>query len=113
MEPAFASATWLAWDDFNLPRTWPRIFADLRGSKIKISHTEDTGVPLGRSTISMKRILLSWSSGKDSAWSLHLLRRLGWHGMILPCHKLGHGSSRIYADRKSRPLTQRTLGNTG
>ncbi|PYV55054.1 MAG: ATP-binding protein [Acidobacteria bacterium] len=23
----------------------------------------------------MKRILLSWSSGKDSAWSLHLLRR--------------------------------------
>jgi uncharacterized protein (TIGR00290 family) len=25
----------------------------------------------------MKRILLSWSSGKDSAWSLHLLRRHG------------------------------------
>lgn len=23
----------------------------------------------------MKRVLLSWSSGKDSAWSLHLLRR--------------------------------------
>jgi diphthamide synthase (EF-2-diphthine--ammonia ligase) len=23
----------------------------------------------------MKRILLSWSSGKDSAWSLHLLRQ--------------------------------------
>jgi diphthamide synthase (EF-2-diphthine--ammonia ligase) len=23
----------------------------------------------------MKRTLLSWSSGKDSAWSLHLLRR--------------------------------------
>ena len=22
----------------------------------------------------MKRILLSWSSGKDSAWALHLLR---------------------------------------
>src|SRR5208282_6875926 len=26
---------------------------------------------------SMKRILLSWSSGKDSAWSLHVLRRRG------------------------------------
>ena len=25
----------------------------------------------------MKRILLSWSSGKDSAWSLHVLRRGG------------------------------------
>lgn len=24
---------------------------------------------------SMKRVLLSWSSGKDSAWALHLLRR--------------------------------------
>ena len=24
----------------------------------------------------MKRVLLSWSSGKDSAWSLHLLRRM-------------------------------------
>ena len=23
----------------------------------------------------MKRVLLSWSSGKDSAWALHLLRR--------------------------------------
>jgi uncharacterized protein (TIGR00290 family) len=25
--------------------------------------------------LSMKRVLLSWSSGKDSAWTLHLLRR--------------------------------------
>src|ERR1700761_996306 len=25
----------------------------------------------------MKRVLLSWSSGKDSAWSLHLLRQRG------------------------------------
>jgi uncharacterized protein (TIGR00290 family) len=25
----------------------------------------------------MKRVLLSWSSGKDSAWSLHVLRQLG------------------------------------
>ncbi len=23
----------------------------------------------------MKRVLMSWSSGKDSAWALHLLRR--------------------------------------
>ena len=27
------------------------------------------------SLIEMKRTLLSWSSGKDSAWSLHLLRQ--------------------------------------
>ncbi len=26
----------------------------------------------------MKRILLSWSSGKDSAWSLHILRQQGY-----------------------------------
>ena len=25
----------------------------------------------------MKRVLLSWSSGKDSAWTLHVLRRRG------------------------------------
>src|SRR5882757_7408007 len=25
----------------------------------------------------MKRILLSWSGGKDSAWALHLLRQAG------------------------------------
>ena len=27
------------------------------------------------SRIDMKRTLLSWSSGKDSAWSLHVLRQ--------------------------------------
>jgi uncharacterized protein (TIGR00290 family) len=27
----------------------------------------------------MKRILLSWSSGKDSAWALHILRQSGEH----------------------------------
>ena len=31
--------------------------------------------PGGKTT--MKRILLSWSSGKDSAWSLHVLRQRG------------------------------------
>jgi len=25
----------------------------------------------------MKRVLLSWRSGKDSAWTLHLLRKYG------------------------------------
>lgn len=26
----------------------------------------------------MKRVLLSWSSGKDSAWALHIRDALGW-----------------------------------
>jgi uncharacterized protein (TIGR00290 family) len=30
----------------------------------------------------MKRTLLSWSSGKDSAWSLHLLRQLGDYEIV-------------------------------
>src|SRR6476620_1620563 len=30
----------------------------------------------------MKRILLSWSSGKDSAWSLHLLRTTGDYEVV-------------------------------
>jgi len=30
----------------------------------------------------MKRILLSWSSGKDSAWSLHVLRQRGEHEVV-------------------------------
>src|SRR5438270_7507545 len=30
----------------------------------------------------MKRILLSWSSGKDSAWALHVLRRRGEYEVV-------------------------------
>jgi uncharacterized protein (TIGR00290 family) len=30
----------------------------------------------------MKRVLLSWSSGKDSAWSLHLLRATGGYDIV-------------------------------
>jgi diphthamide synthase (EF-2-diphthine--ammonia ligase) len=30
----------------------------------------------------MKRTLLSWSSGKDSAWSLHLLRQQGEYEVV-------------------------------
>jgi uncharacterized protein (TIGR00290 family) len=30
----------------------------------------------------MKRVLLSWSSGKDSAWSLHVLRQRGEHEVV-------------------------------
>jgi uncharacterized protein (TIGR00290 family) len=30
----------------------------------------------------MKRILLSWSSGKDSAWSLHVLRQRGEYDVV-------------------------------
>jgi diphthamide synthase (EF-2-diphthine--ammonia ligase) len=30
----------------------------------------------------MKRTLLSWSSGKDSAWSLHLLRQQTDHEIV-------------------------------
>src|SRR5437867_9568991 len=30
----------------------------------------------------MKRTLLSWSSGKDSAWSLHSLRETGEHEVV-------------------------------
>jgi uncharacterized protein (TIGR00290 family) len=30
----------------------------------------------------MKRILLSWSSGKDSAWSLHVLRQRGEYEVV-------------------------------
>jgi uncharacterized protein (TIGR00290 family) len=30
----------------------------------------------------MKRTLLSWSSGKDSAWTLHLLRQRGEHEIV-------------------------------
>jgi len=31
--------------------------------------------PVGVYDVCMKRVLLSWSSGKDSAWALHLLRQ--------------------------------------
>ena len=41
------------------------------GSEHSVGHYLD----LWGSLIEMKRTLLSWSSGKDSAWSLHLLRQ--------------------------------------
>ena len=31
--------------------------------------------PASGTELNMKRVLLSWSSGKDSAWTLHVLRR--------------------------------------
>jgi uncharacterized protein (TIGR00290 family) len=38
---------------------------------------DDPGKSLAGSPAKLPKVLLSWSSGKDSAWSLHVLRRRG------------------------------------
>lgn len=42
---------------------------------VRLAHTGTDHVPPSLYDGQMKRILLSWSSGKDSAWALHVLRQ--------------------------------------
>jgi len=53
---------------------------DALGSEHSVGHYLD----LWGSLIEMKRTLLSWSSGKDSAWSLHLLRQQKVYAQVPP-----------------------------
>jgi len=57
----------------------------------------------------MKRVLLSWSSGKDSAWALHLLRHSNEHKIVGLVTTLNtefdrvamHGTRRAVLDRQA------------
>jgi len=45
--------------------------------------------------MSRRRLWLSWSSGKDSAWSLHLLRRRGEYEVVALLTTLNDGAKRV------------------
>jgi uncharacterized protein (TIGR00290 family) len=55
----------------------------------------------------MKRILLSWSSGKDSAWSLHLLRQGGEYDVVGLLTTFNEEADRVAMHAVRRELVER------
>ena len=66
-----------------------------------------SGTPNG-AQIDMKRTLLSWSSGKDSAWSLHLLRQQNEYEIVGLLTTFNQQANRVamHAVRRSLVETQ-------
>ena len=55
----------------------------------------------------MKRILLSWSSGKDSAWSLHVLRQRGEYEVVGLLTTFNEVADRVAMHAVRRELVER------
>src|ERR1700730_3634373 len=58
------------------------------------------------SRIDMKRTLLSWSSGKDSAWSLHLLRQQNEHEIVGLLTTFNQAANRVAMHAERRRLVE-------
>jgi uncharacterized protein (TIGR00290 family) len=56
--------------------------------------------------IDMKRTLLSWSSGKDSAWSLHLLRQQNEHEIVGLLTTFNQAANRVAMHAVRRSLVE-------
>jgi len=54
----------------------------------------------------MKRTLLSWSSGKDSAWSLHLLRQQNKHEVVGLLTTFNQAANRVAMHAVRRSLVE-------
>src|SRR5580704_15116756 len=63
--------------------------------------------------IAMKRILLSWSSGKDSAWSLHILRYRGEYEVAGLLTTFNGAANRLAMHAVRRELVERQADATG
>jgi uncharacterized protein (TIGR00290 family) len=61
----------------------------------------------------MKRILLSWSSGKDSAWSLHVLRQRGEYEVVGLLTTFNAEADRVAMHAVRRGLVERQARATG
>ncbi len=61
----------------------------------------------------MKRILLSWSSGKDSAWSLHVLRQRGEYAVVGLLTTFNAEADRVAMHAVRRELVERQAAATG
>ena len=61
----------------------------------------------------MKRILLSWSSGKDSAWSLHVLRQRGEYEVIRLLTTFNEMADRVAMHAVRRDLVERQAAAVG
>jgi len=90
---------------------------DLRGFKIKINikifNTEDTGVHGVNQHPFMRRILLSWSSGKDSAWSLHVLRQRREYEVVGLLTTFNGEADRVAMHAVRRELVERQAAAAG
>lgn len=61
----------------------------------------------------MKRILLSWSSGKDSAWSLHVLRQRGEYEIAGLLTTFNESANRVAMHAVRRELVEQQAVATG
>jgi uncharacterized protein (TIGR00290 family) len=61
----------------------------------------------------MKRILLSWSSGKDSAWSLHVLRQRGEYEVAGLLTTFNQEADRVAMHAVRRELVERQAAAAG
>jgi uncharacterized protein (TIGR00290 family) len=61
----------------------------------------------------MKRILLSWSSGKDSAWSLHVLRQRGEYEVVGLLTTFNAEADRVAMHAVRRELVERQAAAAG
>src|SRR5271156_1390120 len=61
----------------------------------------------------MKRVLLSWSSGKDSAWSLHVLRQRGEYEVVGLLTTFNEAVDRVAMHAVRRELVEKQAAATG
>jgi uncharacterized protein (TIGR00290 family) len=61
----------------------------------------------------MKQILLSWSSGKDSAWTLHVLRQQGEYEIAGLLTTFNEAADRVAMHAVRRELVERQAASTG
>src|SRR5271155_901324 len=61
----------------------------------------------------MRRILLSWSSGKDSAWSLHVLRQRGEYDVVGLLTTFNGEADRVAMHAVRRELVERQAAAAG
>jgi len=61
----------------------------------------------------MKRILLSWSSGKDSAWSLHVLRQRGECEVVGLLTTFNESANRVAMHAVRRALVEQQAAAAG
>src|ERR1700678_1364029 len=61
----------------------------------------------------MKRILLSWSSGKDSAWSLHVFQQRGEYDVVGLLTTFNEEAGRVAMHAVRRGLVERQAAAAG
>jgi uncharacterized protein (TIGR00290 family) len=78
-------------------------------SYFRLIESRDNRLPvlLRSGESAMERILLSWSSGKDSAWSLHVLRQRGEHEIVGLLTTFNEAVDRVAMHAVRRELVER------